>query len=84
MVSEITNNTRPIILTPVVKVGSTNKPQTNSTDTSEPVPCSPAAPAGQMATADPKPNGRRTPLNKWITINGQALIPHKLLFSKKA
>lgn len=39
--------------------------------------------SGADGHADPKPNGRRTPLNKWITINGQALIPHKLLFSKK-
>lgn len=34
--------------------------------------------------ADPKPNGHPAPLNKWIIINGQALIPYNPLFSKKA
>lgn len=33
--------------------------------------------------ADSEPNGCDAPLNKWITINGQALIPHKLFFLKR-
>lgn len=40
--------------------------------------------SGADGCADLKPNGSDAPLNKWITINGQALIPSKLLFSKKA
>lgn len=32
----------------------------------------------------PGPTRHPAPLNKWITINDQALIPRNLLFSKKA
>lgn len=39
---------------------------------------------GADGHADSKPNGHPAPLNKWIIINGQALIPHNPLFSKKA
>lgn len=39
---------------------------------------------GADGQADSKPNGHPAPLNKWIIINGQALILHNLLFSKKA
>ena len=39
---------------------------------------------GADGHADSKPNGHPAPLNKWIIINGQALIPYNPLFSKKA
>lgn len=39
---------------------------------------------GADGQADSKPNGHPAPLNKWIIINGQALILYNLLFSKKA
>lgn len=39
---------------------------------------------GADGHADSKPTGHPAPLNKWIIINGQALIPHKPLFAKKA
>lgn len=38
---------------------------------------------GADGHAGSKPNDHPAPLNKWIIINGQALIHYNLLFSKK-